>query len=479
MRTFIVFVAAIAAVAGAFGLLARFPWAGRPLLWIFGAVERAVAGLCRAACLATAFLLSPSDDDRVAWHRGLLWTGVGLIPLAAFFALAAARIGPDGVLDAGYLLIAGVVYLAFLLGSVAFVVYEDYDVMDGGTPAGTRRFGASHATTRPWVIGLSAALFAAYVIAIGWWLSAVHGVVLVETLPHTGFAAADAILIGLRALPTDLILSLVDRLTGSDTSVVFGASPAAQVYYFAAMVVGWGLLGSLVAVAIQQSWQSRRIVAEIGDNDERHALLIERARLAPPIVRRAILRAATTPGDVGRQERLIVAAQEAGLFALPEIFSRALGSFPVEVQSFGLDRCAVMFRYQAKAFEPEHCAAILCAAAPVLRSGDLELEPLKKLLRLVTSIIIVKKEAVEVSEAVKATIMAALKEELAKPQAREDAALRGFLRDLQSALGGAPIIVKPIPLPDRDIGDWLKRLPVPPAAADRAARHDSPSPTVH
>ena len=95
-----------------------------------------------------------------------------------------------------------------------------------------------------------------------------------------------------------------------------------------------------------------------------------------------------------------------------------------------------------------------------------------------TSIVIVKTESVEVPEPVKAVIMAALKGELAKPRAKDDAALRGFLRDLQSALGGAPIIVRPIALPDRAANDWLKRLPLPPVA-DPAVRPDSPSPTMH
>jgi hypothetical protein len=62
-------------------------------------------------------------------------------------------------------------------------------------------------------------------------------------------------------------------------------------------------------------------------------------------------------------------------------------------------------------------------------------------------------------------IFASVKKELAKPRAREDAALRGFLRDLQSALGGSSAVAKIVALDPRDDG-WVKRL------AERAVQGD-------
>jgi hypothetical protein len=54
-------------------------------------------------------------------------------------------------------------------------------------------------------------------------------------------------------------------------------------------------------------------------------------------------------------------------------------------------------------------------------------------------------------------IFSSVKKELAKPRAQEDAALRGFLRDLQSALGGSSTVNKVVALDPRDDG-WVKRL---------------------
>ena len=220
------------------------------------------------------------------------------------------------------------------------------------------------------------------------------------------------------------------------------------------------------------------MVTEIGESAERHAALIARARLAPPFILRGNLRAATTRARPETQQRLIVAAQEIGLIALPERFCRHLESFAPELQVFGLDRCLEMFRFRAKEFDPAHATAIVCAAAPVLAGGALEVETLKKLTRLMTSVLIVKKESVELPGQVRESIIAALKAELAKPRAKEDAPLRGCLRDLQSALGGAPIVVKPVAVAEREANDWLKRLPLPPVA-DPAAPPENPLPTVH
>lgn len=178
-----------------------------------------------------------------------------------------------------------------------------------------------------------------------------------------------------------------------------------------------------------------------------------------------MLRAAVTRSAPDKQKRLIVAAKEIGIFTLLQSFCQHLKSFDPEIQVFGLEQSLEMFRFRSKEFAPEECEATLRRAAHVLRRGKLKLDPLKKLLRLMTSIAIVKKDSIEVPNALRETIFESVKKELAKPRAQEDAALRGFLRDLQSALGGSSAVAKIIALDPRDDG-WVKRL------AERAIQSD-------
>jgi hypothetical protein len=175
---------------------------------------------------------------------------------------------------------------------------------------------------------------------------------------------------------------------------------------------------------------------------------------------------------------MIVAAQEAGIFALPAAFCAPLEGLRPDIQMFGLDRCFEMFRHRSREFADEDCATVLAAAAPVLRRGSLDVEPLKRLLRLMTAVIMVRKDAAMPAPAIRAVLMAAVKEELSGPRAAKDAALRGLLRDLQSALGGTPILVKPILFAVPAGNDRSKRITLP-AAADRAVPRDSLLPIVH
>ena len=239
-------------------------------------------------------------------------------------------------------------------------------------------------------------LFAVYAVAIAYWLAEVRGFAIFDQRPHTGFSVVDYALVALRALPSDLVLSLLDRLTGDSTGVAFSGTLVAQTYYFAMQTIGLLLLVGLVSIAIQKHWQLRRIVTEIGESDERHAYLVERAVLAPWVIKSGILRAAVSRSATDKQKRLIVAAKEVGIFALPPSFCRHLESFDPEVQVFGLEQSLEMFRYRSKEFAPEQCEATLRNAAYVLRRGKLKLDPLKKLLRLMTSIAIVKKGSIEV-----------------------------------------------------------------------------------
>ncbi len=466
MWTFLAFLAAIVGVIGVLSVLHRAPAAGRPVAWLGAGLFFPAVILCRAASAIVDFLLSPRGvRRRIAWWKYASWSLIALIPTWTFLADLAWPLPLPAQLDPGYLLFLGALLQVLVLGAAFFIVYEDFDVMDGVMDGDARWIRGTRTATRPTVIAVSVVLFAIYAVAIAYWLAEVRGFALFDQRPHTSFAVIDYVLVALRSLPSDLLLGLLDRLTGDSTEVVFSGTLIAQAYYFTMQAVGSLLLVGLVSIAIQEHWQLRRIVTEIGESDERHAYLVERASLAPPVIKSGILRAAVLRSAVDKQKRLIVAAKEIGIFTLPQTFCHNMESFDPVIQVFGLEQSLEMFRHRSKEFEAEQCEATLRKAAHVLRRGKLQLDPLKKLLRLMTSMVIVKKDAIELPEPLRGMIFASLKKELAKPRAQEDAALRGFLRDLQSALGGSSAISKVVALDPRDDG-WVKRL------AERAVQAD-------
>jgi hypothetical protein len=166
-----------------------------------------------------------------------------------------------------------------------------------------------------------------------------------------------------------------------------------------------------------------------------------------------------------------------GLLEFPALCCARLTTFTPELQGLGLDRAIEMFRYRTREFGAAESQALFAAAASALATGNLELEPTKKLTRLMASVAIFKKDALQIPDTLKNTVMKTLRVELAKPRTRDDAALRGILRDLQAALGGEPIVLKPIQPIDRRVEDWLRPAALP--LADRAVRPESPSTTVH
>lgn len=452
MVTFAIFLLVIAMAVALVVTYGRYQRVGRVAAAIAVVVAWPALALCRGASAILDFVLgSAGARRRISTARYGLWTLVGLLPMAAFFALVRWPLPVAGVPDAGWLLVLGGLLHVFVVGAAYVIVHDDFDVMDGVVDADGRRIGGARNATRTGAIAISIALVAAYAIAIAYWLAEVEGVLLLSRHPQSGFTGIDYALVGLRALPTDFLLGLIDRISGNDTSVVFGDGLVAQAYYFIVKGIGSVLLVGVVAILIQEAWQLRRIVTEIGESDARHEYLVQRAILAPPVIKSGILRAAVTPQAVEKQKRLIVAAKEIGIFTLPQTFCHHVESFDSEVQAFGLDQCLEMFRHRARDFDAEQSSLTLTKAAHVLRRGKLGVEPTKKLLRLMTAIVVLKRGAFVVPDQLRRIIEATVAHELEQPRAKEDAALRGFYRDLRSALDGVTAGARPpIPaMPDR------------------------------
>jgi hypothetical protein len=454
----------------------RLPAVSRAVRRLGGAAGAGLEAGARVASRVARALLTGRGGETEAW-RLALFAVVAILPLAVAFAMP--RIPAlSAFVDPGWFLAIGLAFLLLVLLAAAFIVREDYDVMDGILAESDRRFRNADAVPQPAVVAIAAALVVAYIAAAAWWLMAVHGVPLVARLPVAGPAPLAYLLVALRALPTSPLLSLIDRITGDDTQVVLGPAFVAGAYFAAARVIGVAIVLGIVVIAIEHTRQVRRFLAEIEASDAYRPELIARGRRAPRAIVRGILNAATAPGGrADRQQRLIGAAIEIGLREFPALLCTRLPGLSPEIQSLGLDRSIEMFRYRTREFDTDESLALFAAAASAFAAGNLELEPTKKLTRLMASVAIFKKETLKIPPGLKTSVMDALKVELAKPRAKEDAALRGILRDLQSALGGEPIILKPILPFERGQEEWLKPVTLPPA--DPAVQPESPSTTVH
>jgi hypothetical protein len=465
----VIFIALAAAVVA----VPRLAWVREPLARAAAAGAAALRAGARAAAVPAGALLAGRGHDIPAW-RVALFAAVGVLPLVV--ALAVPFVAPVAAfVDPLWFLAIGLAWPLLLLLAALFSVREGWDYMDGIVPEERRRFAGAEAAAAPPAVLVAIGLVAVYLVAGAWWLVAVHGVPLAAGMPMAPPLAW--LLIAVHALPFDLLLSLLDRLTGEDTRIVFGPAVAAGIYYALVRLVGVGIILGLIVVAVERGRQLRRFLAELEASETYRPELVARGRRAPRSIVRGLLEAATTPGDDPRQERLIAAAVEIGLRDFPVQLCARLATLRPELQSLALDRAIELFRYRTREFDAAEALALFAAAAPVFIAGRLELEPTKKLTRLMASVVIFKKDTLKIPAGLKTSVMDALKVELAKPRARDDAALRGILRDLQSALGGQPIIVKPITPGGRDPDDWLRQLNLPPA--DRAAQPESPSTTVH
>jgi hypothetical protein len=113
-----------------------------------------------------------------------------------------------------------------------------------------------------------------------------------------------------------------------------------------------------------------------------------------------------------------------------------------------------------------------------------------------TSVVVNQRGAATMPDALRGMIMAAVTKELAKPRATEDPALRGFFRDLQSAMNASraapaaaakpavtkkPVPAKPAtatkPRPEATPKEILVRSL--PALVDPKSPPGTPGPTVH
>ena len=511
MLTLFVFLGLAVVALGAAALASRSGSLGQ-FLDVALAIPRApIVWLSRGVGWLANRVLGARADGGIAASRLAAWAVICLVPMAAFAALTRWPALPPAA-DPIYLLVIGGLIPLFAIGAAYLVVRDDFDAMEG--VESTRRIRSGRAVAHASSIALALVLIVAHVAAIAWSLSAGETGAFLAKGPASGWAVTDALLIALRALPSNYLLALLDRLTGDDTAVTFAAALPGQLFFFLVRGVGAIALLSVLAIAAQHVWQLRRIVDEIAERDERderRADLIARAIAAPPSIKRGILGAATTRADLERQKRLIVAAKEIGLFGLPETFCRRVETFDTEIQSFGIDQCLEMFRHRSREFAAGPSARTLAEATRVLVRGRLTVEPTKKLLRLMTSIVVIKRGAIEPSEADRAKIEGALKAELNKPRAKEDAALRGFVRDLRSALNGSQAGGRLMTVPERRAGQAVSHpakaapatgsaggdptgeatQPAPmvtlteadlipdPQVADPDVPPDSPPPTVH
>jgi hypothetical protein len=233
------------------------------------------------------FLLAGKNGEVAVW-RIALFAVVSALPLAIALALPAAPAVARFV-DPGWLIAVGLLFALFVLLAAAFIVREDYNVMDGIVGEDQRRFAGARAAPHPAVVTVATALAVIYIAAAAWWLIAVHGLPLVVRAPVAGPAPLTYLFIALRALPTNALLSLLDRLTGDDTRVVVGPGLAPGAYFLAARLIGVAIALGLVIVSLEHMRQVRRFLAEILASNTIRAELLLRGRRAPRAIVRGIL----------------------------------------------------------------------------------------------------------------------------------------------------------------------------------------------
>ena len=105
-------------------------------------------------------------------------------------------------------------------------------------------------------------------------------------------------------------------------------------------------------------------------------------RAAYPDIAPLVIKA--SPAETFRQVDQV--AMDMGLLEFPALFCARLSTFTPELQGQGLDRAIEMFRYRTREFDAAQSQVLFDAAASALAAGTLELEPTKKLTRLMASV---------------------------------------------------------------------------------------------
>jgi hypothetical protein len=482
MWSFVVMAAGLAAVVALCVALTRMPGLSAGAARGARMFSRPPVMLCRLAAGAVEIIVARparAHGLRPVLYAG--WCATMLLPLALVVGVSLIWSGRPA--DPGYLLIVAALFQLLVLGAAFIVAHEDFDVMDGVIDNGGRTIGGgAREVMRLPMIAASLVLFFVYVAAMAWWLVAVRGLPIFAARPDSGASLVDFALAGLRALPTGWLVGGASWLTGEDTTLVFTGHPAAVAFRLAVAAAGMLILVGFAVVAVQGAWQRRRMVAQLGKAaavpDE---ALLDRARRAPPGIRRAILYAAMVP-DGRRQMRLIAAARQIGILDLPAAFCRHLEPCDEDVQRFGLEQVSDFYKRCQKQFDPATCAAILRQGTRLVARGRLDAEAMKRLLLVMSMILVTKRDALALDEAFRLRTREAIGKELERARAKDDPALRGLLREVRDILvGGQPsrraapsaaAAPRTAPRPEAAV---VRRLS---AGEDRGARRDSPAMTA-
>jgi hypothetical protein len=439
----------------------------RPFVALFrlaaGAVETIVARPVRAYGMRPAMYA--------------VWWAVMLLPLTIVVGVLLAW--KDTPADPGYLLVIAAIFQLLVLGAAFVVMHDDLDVMDGVIDDGGRTIGGGREVARLPMVASSLVLFVAYVSAIAWWLTDVRGLPIFLARPDTGATLVDFALVGLRTLPLGWLVGAASSLSGEETAVIFTNHPVAVVFRLLAGGAGLAILIGFAVALVQRVWQRRRMVAQLGKPaavpDE---ALLGRARRAPGSIRRGILHAAMVP-DGRRQMRLIAAARQVGILELPATFFRHLESCDEDAQRFGLEQISDFYKRCQKQFDPVTCVGILRQGTRLIARGRIDAEAMKRLLLVMSMILVTKRDALILDEAFKLRTREAIHKELERARAKDDPALRGLLREVRDILAGGGSSRKPAPLvgagTTRTAADMVRRLS---AGEDRGARRDTPAMTA-
>ena len=333
------------------------------------------------------FLLNAKGTGRRISRRAtILWVLMNFLPLI-IYAIAAHLNNVPVTIDFGYGFFIGAGFQVLVLTTSLFIMLEDDDAMNGLVAQKKRKFAGDRVASRWSVIYFATAMFFIYSVAIFYWASEVAKIDLYVTRPDTGWFGIDYVLIALWSLPSDFLMPFTDWVSGENTKPVFQNTWSAWICYNVIHGVGTYLVINLIVIAAQQTMQLRRIVGELGEaRGEELRFLVERARRAPPIIRRGIVRRIAA-APISQQRSLLSAASEIGIFTLPKTFCHDLESYADEIRKFGLTQASKLVRQRCDDFDIERVEKALSAATYRLQQGKLSGDVKLALVKLMTDIL--------------------------------------------------------------------------------------------